>query len=181
MKNSIEISRFGKNQLKHKKKKWIKPVLRGIIIVLFALLSVKCEEIIRCNISKLSVDNDANATWVGSLASYWGAIIDGIFSGIIAVFGVLYTIQFTREADRKKERQRIQPFPNIEIVGKSSEIIKKLQIADEPEYVVGKTVQELLNVQTYKMGKGITFFIWFADSMTNEYVQYYMLALKQSL
>ena len=219
MKNSIEISRFGKNQLKHKKKKWIKPVLRGIIIVLFALLSVKCEEIIRCNISKLSVDNDANATWVGSLASYWGAIIVGIFSGIIAVFGVFYTIQFTREADRKKERQRIQPFLNIEIVGKSSEIIKKLQIADEPEYVDGKTVQEfypiylsitnigngfantltfgtgenltgvsfkevftvnhkkeiLLNVQTYKMGKGITFFIWFADSMTNEYVQYYEL------
>lgn len=25
------------------------------------------------------------------------------------------------------------------------------------------------------MGRGVKFFIWFADSMTNEYVQYYEL------
>ena len=27
----------------------------------------------------------------------------------------------------------------------------------------------------YKMSKGVSFFIWFADSMTNEYIQYYEL------
>ena len=32
-----------------------------------------------------------------------------------------------------------------------------------------------LDVQTYKMRKGVSFFIWFADSMTNEYIQYYKL------
>ena len=121
-----------------------------------------------------------------------------------------YTIQFTREADRKKERQSIQPFLNVEIVGTASRTVKKFQIADEPKYVNGKATQEfypiylsitnigngfantltfgtgesltgvsfkevLLNVQTYKMGGGVKFFIWFADSMTNEYVQYYEL------
>lgn len=143
MKNKIEMSRFGKNQLKRKKKKWIKPVLIGIIItILFVLLSLKCEEMIRCSIGKLSVDNDANATWIGSLASYWGGIIGGVFSGTIAIFGVFYTIQFTREADRKKERQSIQPFLNVEIVGIPSGTVKRFQIADEQKYVNGKATQE---------------------------------------
>lgn len=220
MKNEIRISRFGRNQLICKKKKWIKPVLIGTIIaILFVLLSLKCEEMIRCRIGELSIDNDANATWIGSLASYWGGIIGGVFSGTIAIFGVFYTIQFTREADRKKERQSIQPFLNVEIVGTASRTVKKFQIADEPKYVNGKATQEfypiylsitnigngfantltfgtgesltgvsfkevfivnqkkevLLNIQTYKMGRGVKFFIWFADSMTNEYVQYYEL------
>ena len=220
MKNKIEISRFGKNQLKHKNKKLIKPVLIGIIIAtIFVLFSLKCEEMIRCNIGKLSIDNDVNATWIGSLASYWGGIIGGVFSGTIAIFGVFYTIQFTREADRKKERQSVQPFLNIEIVGNPSGNVKKFQIADAPKYTDGKATQELypiylsitnigngfantltfgtgknltgvsfkevftinqrkevlLSVQTYKMEKGVTFFIWFADSMTNEYIQYYEL------
>ena len=220
MKNKNKMSRFGMNQLKRKMKKWIKPVIIGIIIAaLFVLLSLKCEEMIRCRVDELSVDNDANATWIGSLASYWGGIIGGVFSGTIAIFGVFYTIQFTREADRKKERQSIQPFLNIEIVGKPSKTVKEIQIADEPQYVDGETTREfypiylsitnigngfantltfgtgenltgvsfnevftvnqkkevLLKVQTYKMGQGVEFFIWFADSMTNEYIQYYEL------
>ena len=42
-------------------------------------------------------------------------------------------------------------------------------------FTVNQKKEVLLNVQTYKMGKGVTFFIWFADSMTNEYIQYYEL------
>lgn len=220
MKNKIKISRFGKNQILRKKARWIKPTILGMIVaVLFVLLSLKCEELIRCNIEKLTVNNDANATWIGSLASYWGGIIGGIFSGTIAIFGVFYTIQFTREADRSKERQSIQPFLNVEIVGKPSETVKSFKIADEPKYVDGKATQEfypiylsitnigngfantltfgtgenltgvsfkevftvnqkkevILNVQTHKIEKGVTFFIWFADCMTNEYIQYYEL------
>lgn len=143
MKNKITISRFGQNQLKCKKKKWIVPVLIGLMIVtLFVLLLLKCEEMIRCSIGKLSVDNDVNATWIGSLASYWGGIIGGVFSGMIAIFGVFYTIQFTREVDRKKERQSIQPFLNVEIVGKPSENVKSFQISDQPNYLDGKATQE---------------------------------------
>lgn len=90
MKNStIRITRFGQNQIKKKNKKWIKAiVLIATIAVLIFAVSLKIEDIIRCSIEKLSVDNDANATWISSLASYWGGILGGIFSGIIAIFGV---------------------------------------------------------------------------------------------
>lgn len=220
MKKNIHILRFGKNQLKCKKKKWIKPLWVGIVIfILFIVFSLKCEDMIRNNIEKLSVDNDANATWIGSLASYWGGIVGGVFSGIIAVCGVFYTVQFTREADRKKERQSIQPFLNVEVSKNTSMVIRKFEIADKPQFVDGKATREfypihlsitnigngfantltfgtgenltgssfkevftinqqkdiLLDVQTYKMGSGVTFFIWFADCLTNEYIQYYDL------
>ena len=113
----ISINRFGRDQLQRKKKKWLIPVIIGLVLIAtFIFLAIKGEDLIRSNIVKLSVDNDANATWIGSLASYWGGILGGIFSGAIAIFGVFYTIQFTREADRNKERQSIQPFLNIKIV-----------------------------------------------------------------
>ena len=102
--DKISVTRFGQDQLQKKKKKWIKPVIVGLVLTaIFVFLTLKGEDLIRSNIVKLSVDNDANATWIGSLASYWGGILGGIFSGVIAIFGVFYTIQFTREADRNKE------------------------------------------------------------------------------
>jgi hypothetical protein len=220
-KDKINITRFGQDQLRKRKKKWIKPVIIGIVLTaIFAFLALKSEDIIHTNIVKLSVDNDANATWIGSLASYWGGILGGIFSGTIAIFGVFYTIQFTREADRNKERQSIQPFLNVKIVAPpSGGTVKQFKIADEPKFIDGKaeqlfypiylsitnigngfantmtfgtgenltglsykevfTINETkvvkLDVQTYKMSKGVSFFIWFADSMTNEYIQYYEL------
>ena len=222
MKNDkISVKRFGQDQLQKKKKKWIKPIVIGLVLIaIFAFLTLKGEDLIRSNIVKLSVDNDANATWIGSLASYWGGILGGVFSGVIAIFGVFYTIQFTREADRNKERQSIQPFLNVKIVAPPSGVaVKQFKIADEPKYVDGKAEQSFypiylsitnigngfantltfgtgenltglsykevftinetkvvkLDVQTYKMSKGVSFFIWFADSMTNEYIQYYEL------
>lgn len=227
MKNrKISINRFGQDQLQKKKKKWIKPAIIGLVlIVIFVFLSLMGEELIRSNIVKLSVDNDANATWIGSLASYWGGIIGGVFSGVIAIFGVFYTIQFTREADRKKERQSIQPFLNVKIVASpSGTAVKQFKIADEPKYVDGKVKQSFcsiylsitnigngfantltfgtgenltgfsynevftvnetkvvkLDIQTHKMNKGVSFFIWFADRMTNEYTQHYELKCSSS-
>ena len=219
--DKISVTRFGQDQLQKKKKKWIKPVIVGLVLTaIFVFLTLKGEDLIRSNIVKLSVDNDANATWIGSLASYWGGILGGIFSGVIAIFGVFYTIQFTREADRNKERQSIQPFLNVKIVAPPSGItVRQFKFADEPKYVDGKAEQSFypiylsitnigngfantltfgtgenltglsykevftineakvvqLDVQTYKMSKGVSFFIWFADSMTNEYIQYYEL------
>ena len=217
----ISINRFGRDQLQRKKKKWLIPVIIGLVLIAtFIFLAIKGEDLIRSNIVKLSVDNDANATWIGSLASYWGGILGGIFSGAIAIFGVFYTIQFTREADRNKERQSIQTFLNIKIVAPpSGTAVKQFKIADEPKYVNGEAKQSFysihlsitnigngfantltfgtgenltglsykevftinetkvvkLDVQTYKMSKGVCFFICFADSMTNEYIQYYEL------
>lgn len=69
MKNDkISVKRFGQDQLQKKKKKWIKPVVIGLVLtVIFAFLTLKGEDLIRSNIVKLSVDNDVNATWIGSL------------------------------------------------------------------------------------------------------------------
>ena len=130
--------------MKPKGKKWVWRLILILIVGGFIVFAaVKCEGIIRRSVAELSVDNDANAAWIGSLASYWGGILGGIFSGIIAVIGVFYTIQFTREADRRKERQGIQPFLNVKIVSKSSGgSIKQFKIADDPKYVDGKATQE---------------------------------------
>lgn len=66
MKNDkISVKRFGQDQLQKKKKKWIKPVVIGLVLtVIFAFLTLKGEDLIRSNIVKLSVDNDVNATWI---------------------------------------------------------------------------------------------------------------------
>lgn len=110
----VNMKRFGKNQSKKKKSKWKNVIISSVLlIIIFVGCAYKVENLIQSSVVKLSVDNDVNATWIGSLASYWGGILGGIFSGIIAVFGVFYTIQFTREADRNKLRQSIQPFLNV--------------------------------------------------------------------
>lgn len=110
----VNMKRFGKNQPKKKKSKWKNVIIPSVLlIIIFVVCAYKVENLIQSSLVKLSVDNDVNATWIGSLASYWGGILGGIFSGIIAVFGVFYTIQFTREADRNKLRQSIQPFLNV--------------------------------------------------------------------
>ncbi len=82
MKNDkISVTRFGQDQLQKKKKKWIKPVIVGLVLTaIFAFLTLKGEDLIRSNIVKLSVDNDANATWIGSLASYWGGILERVYT-----------------------------------------------------------------------------------------------------
>ena len=105
---------------------------------------------------------------------------------MIAIFGVFYTIQFTREADRNKERQSIQPFLNVKIVAPPSGVtVKQFKIADEPKYVDGKAEQSFYPIylsitnigngfaNTLTFGTGESFFFWFADRMTNEYIQYY--------
>ena len=49
-------------------------------------------------------------TWIASVASYWGGIIGGMISGIVACIGVVATIRYYKESDAKKERAAIMPF-----------------------------------------------------------------------
>lgn len=49
-------------------------------------------------------------TWVASVASYWGGIIGGLISGLLACIGVVATIRYYKESDAKKERAEIMPF-----------------------------------------------------------------------
>ena len=148
--------------MKPKGKKWVWRLILILIVGGFIVFAaVKCEGIIRRSVAELSVDNDANAAWIGSLASYWGGILGGIFSGIIAVIGVFYTIQFTREADRRKERQGIQPFLNVKIVSKpSGGSIKQFKIADDPKYVDGGILPNLLIHNKYRKWICKHFNIW---------------------
>lgn len=219
--NKISITRFGQDQLKKKRSKWVKPLILGLLFfAVIVLATVKVEELIRTNVVRLSVDNDANAAWIGSLASYWGGVLGGIISGVIAIVGVFYTIQFTREADRNKERQSIQPFLNIEITKKPSHgTVRQFTIANNSElledkagqsfcpiylsitnigngfantmtfgtgdnvsgldyrevFTVNETKVVLLRVAPNRMRSGVKFFVDFADSMTNEYIQRYEL------
>lgn len=41
-------------------------------------MTIGVQNFIQRSIEKLAVTNDLNATWIGSLASYWGGIIGGV-------------------------------------------------------------------------------------------------------
>lgn len=116
--NTMKISfqRFGKpyEPGKEKQKKRIS-LLRVIVfliiaIVIIALLSIGIEVAIRhC------VVIGQEETWAASVASYWGGIIGGAFSGILAFLGVFYTIRYYKESDAQKERAAVQPFLMVEL------------------------------------------------------------------
>lgn len=144
--SKIKMIDFLKKQLRNKQ--WIRHLLIGIIcIVVFVILAIISEIAIRSSIVKCSMGDDFITTWVSSLASYWGGILGGVFSGVIAIFGVFYTIQFTREADRNKERQRIQPFLNLKIVAKPFSSIPKLIVLESAsQHVNGKTEKSFYDI-----------------------------------
>ena len=81
-----------------------------IFIVVAILLAIVFEMLIRNYITDLAIADTFKATWIGSLASYWGGIIGGIFSGVFAFLGVFYTIKYYKESDEEKGKIAIQPF-----------------------------------------------------------------------
>ncbi len=89
------------------------------VILLFLLFTLKfawnVQSAIKGSLDKLAVTNDLNATWIGSLASYWGAIIGGIISGVLTCLGVLWTIKYYKNSDKIKSRLEFMPFLNIEV------------------------------------------------------------------
>lgn len=112
----IEMRRFGKRFEPVKEKRKKKTALLGISIFLLiavmiiALISIKVETVIRHCVVAGQED-----TWAASVASYWGGIIGGVFSGILAFIGVFYTIRYYKESDAKKERAAVQPFLLVEL------------------------------------------------------------------
>jgi hypothetical protein len=170
-KDKINITRFGQDQLRKRKKKWIKPVIIGIVLTaIFAFLALKSEDIIHTNIVKLSVDNDANATWIGSLAPS---------GGTVKQFKIADEPKFI---DGKAEQLFYPIYLSITNIGNgfantmtfgTGENLTGLSYKEV--FTINETKVVKLDVQTYKMSKGVSFFIWFADSMTNEYIQYYEL------
>lgn len=116
-KNKIYIQRFGIN-IEKKGKDLCKMLLLSIFLVgIFLALIIGVQIFIQSSIEKLAVTNDLNATWIGSLASYWGGIIGGIISGALTVTGVVWTIKYYRDSDAIKSRVEHMPFLMIEVKG----------------------------------------------------------------
>ena len=111
-----EMYRFGKPYDPGKEKRKKKNALFGVLVfliiavVIVALASIEVEIIIRRYIIL-----GQEETWTASVASYWGGIIGGVVSGILAFLGVFYTIRYYKESDAQKERAAVQPFLMVEL------------------------------------------------------------------
>lgn len=112
----IEMKRFGKSFEPGNEKRKKRNALLGVLVFLLiaiaviALVSIRIEAAIRhC------VVLGQEETWAASVASYWGGIIGGVVSGILAFLGVFYTIRYYKESDAQKERAAVQPFLLVEL------------------------------------------------------------------
>lgn len=112
----IELQRFGKPYEPGKERRKKRNSLIGVIvfliiaIVIASIISIRIEVVIReC------IVQGQEETWAASVASYWGGIIGGMVSGILAFLGVFYTIRYYKESDAQKERAAVQPFLMVEL------------------------------------------------------------------
>ena len=84
-----------------------------IAVIVFLICAIIVVVVITIILEKLMlgyVAKDQKETWVASVASYWGGIIGGTISGVLAFLGVFYTIRYFKESDSQKERAAVQPF-----------------------------------------------------------------------
>lgn len=65
--------------------------------------------------------NISNADWVGFLGGYIGAIM----GGVISLFGILWTINFTREQNRADRELQIRPCLDIRYIPSVNKISKE--------------------------------------------------------
>lgn len=101
-----------------------RPICLTIILVILLLIVLLAVTIgvqiqIQHSIGKLAVTDDLNATWIGSLASYWGGILGGVISGCLTVIGVIWTIKYYKDSDAVKSRIEHMPFLMLEMNGHS--------------------------------------------------------------
>ena len=112
----LELQRFGKSfELGKEKRKKRHAILGVIIFLMVAMIVIAIATILIEQYIRGYVISDQEETWAASIASYWGGIIGGMVSGILAFLGVFYTIRYYKEADTKKERASIQPFLMVEL------------------------------------------------------------------
>ena len=117
---NIKIERFGLPYNPQKERRKRKRIIRQILLFVFfyvilaAALAVGVAIVIGKTIIGWSISDTIDSIWIGSLASYWGGIVGGILSGVLALFGVYFTIKYYKEADEEKEKAAIQPFLMIE-------------------------------------------------------------------
>ena len=98
------------------KKMW--PFIIGSLIIIILLPLI---------IDWLVIGNDfpsniSNTDWVGFFGGYVGALI----GSIVSLFGILWTINFTREQNRADRELQIRPYLDIRCVSFSNKIAEKV-------------------------------------------------------
>lgn len=149
----IEMQRFGrpfepgKEKRKRRNALWGVLVFLLIAIVVVALISIGIEVAIRhC------VVLGQEETWAASVASYWGGIIGGVVSGILAFLGVFYTIRYYKESDAQKERAAVQPFLLVALGhNPRNEVSTGFSLGDRAD---DKEKQKTINVTIKNIGHG---------------------------
>ena len=107
----ITTERFGKpfNPGENRRKKR-KSFLSIVLFLICAVIVIAVCAIIIEHLIRTIVVSGQEETWAASVASYWGGIVGGVVSGILAFLGVFYTIRYYKESDAQKERASVQPF-----------------------------------------------------------------------
>lgn len=114
--NSFSEKRFGLYVTKTKKRKNLKIFYIVVFSIAIIVLTIAIPRIVQYSINQLSVTDDLNATWLGSIASYWGGVIGGIISGTLTVIGVILTIKYYKASDQNNKRIEHMPFIAIKIL-----------------------------------------------------------------
>ena len=131
----ITMNRFGKpfnpGEVRRKKRNSFLSVILFLIcaVVIIAACTILIEHLIRA-----LVVSGQEETWAASVASYWGGIIGGVVSGVLAFLGVFYTIRYYKDSDAQKERAAVQPFLLVKIgQDNRSELSKGFSLGSVPE------------------------------------------------
>lgn len=123
------------------KYKWI-----GIILLVLLLIGL-----IPVGIDWLIIGNDfpsnvSNASWVGFLGGYIGAII----GGVITLIGVSWTIRFTREQNRADHELQVRP--SFDIVFHPTEEFERAK--NWLGYISVQITDDEMSVAPYRTGTG---------------------------
>jgi hypothetical protein len=152
----VEYKRFGlpfnprkEKNAKNKISKQIIMIL-CIFVIIAASLSFAFMVAIRKYITILHINDTLDSVWISSLASYWGGIIGGLFSGCLAFLGVFFTIKYFKASDAKKEKAAIQPFLLV-TVGTNN--VPGLGFELGPQYD-GKNATKEIKVTIANIGNG---------------------------
>lgn len=131
----ITMKRFGKpfNPGEERRKKR-NSFLSVILFLVCAVAAVAVITIIIEHLIRSLVVSGQEETWAASVASYWGGIIGGVVSGVLAFLGVFYTIRYYKDSDAQKERAAVQPFLLVK-VGQDNrrELSKGFSLGKVPE------------------------------------------------
>lgn len=131
----ITMERFGKpfNPGEERRKKR-NSFLSVILFLICAVAAVAVITIIIEHLIRSLVVSGQEETWAASVASYWGGIIGGVVSGVLAFLGVFYTIRYYKDSDAQKERAAVQPFLLVKLgQDNRSDLSKGFSLGKVPE------------------------------------------------